>query len=349
MTTSPRPAGRDVGFDMLRTLACVMVLLLHASSQHWYVVAPNDPQWVAMHVWNTATRSAVSIFFMLSGALFLNAPPPGKKLWTRNIPRLLVTYIVWSLLYGIDNMTLPGFFENPLGVIDQAMVGRFHLWFLPAMIGVYLLLPALYAIVHYENGWALRPYLWVFGIFGILCGTVAAFDGLLPWAVSVGFAKIVPELCGCCGYFILGYALTKIDPARLRRWPLIVTFFAAAAVAAAAGVLHSQRIGVATALLHGDFTITTFAEAVSLFLLFRTVKTPADSRTARVFARLSACTLGIYLLHPFVLEVMLKFGFGTMLCSAWVSVPLVAAVVGLICLAVTAVLRRIPVVGKWVV
>jgi len=343
------PAARVVGFDMLRCLACVMVVLLHASAQHWYALAPTDPEWIAMHVWNTATRAAVPIFFMISGALFLNAPAPTKKLWTRNIPRLLSVFAVWSALYGIDTMTLPGVLENPLRLLDYAMEGKYHLWFLPAMIGVYLLLPALYAIAHYEGGRALRPYLWVFGIFGIVCGTVAAFDGMLPWAVSVGFAKVVPELCGYAGYFILGYALTKVDASCLRRWMLLLIFAGSAGIASAAGILYSRHTGAPVALLHGDFTVTTFFEAVSLFLLFRTVKTEPDSRCAKVFGELSACTLGIYLLHPFVMELLLRLGFGTMIVHGGIGTVFVTVVVTAICLCTAAVLRRIPAVGKWIV
>ena len=64
---------------------------------------------------------------------------------------------------------------------------------------------------------------------------------------------------------------------------------------------------------------------------------------------LSACTLGIYLLHPFVMELLLHFGFGTMIVHAGIGTVLVTVAVTAICLCVTAVLRRIPVVGKWIV
>lgn len=114
-------------------------------------------------------------------------------------------------------MTIPGFLTDPTGVIGQALAGRYHLWFLPAMIGIYLVLPALYGAVHYENGRALKPLLWVFGLFGILSGTVIGLEGILPGELVLAAHKITPELCGYCGYFILGYALSRIDPARLRR------------------------------------------------------------------------------------------------------------------------------------
>ncbi len=348
LSMSSSASSRHVGYDMLRVLACLMVVILHASAQNWYLTAPAEGEWGGMHIWNSAARSAVPIFFMISGALFLNAPRPGKKFLTRNIPRLLSVFIVWSVLYGIDAMTVPGVLENPARLIDYAMAGHYHLWFLPAMIGVYILLPVLYAIAHYENGWALRLYLPVFLIFGIICGTAAAFDGMLPWAVSVGFAKIAPELCGYCGYFLLGYALTKIDTARLRPWMLMLIFAVSVGITAAAGILYSRHTGVPTALLHGEFTLPTFAEAVSLFLLFRAVKISPESRTARVFGELSACTLGIYLLHPFVMERLLAYGFGTTVIHAGIGVLLVTAVVTLICLAVSAALRRIPVIGKWI-
>lgn len=347
--TKTLPPTRAVGYDLLRVTACVMVLILHASAQMWYAVPVNEPDWVALHVWNTLTRASVPIFFLLSGALLLNAPPPGKSLWTKRIPRLVVAYVVWSLLYGIDNMNLSGVLEHPLGLIDQALVGKFHLWFMPTMIGVYLLLPALYAIAH--DARALRPYLWVFGMFGIVGGTVAALEGLLPWAVSNAFSKVTPELCKCCGYFLLGYALTKVDLARIRRWrwALLALFAVTVALTAWVGVLQSRRVGVAVALLHDNFALPTALEAVCLFLLARTCRIDPASRTARVLAWLSGCTLGVYLLHPFVMDVLQRMGFASTTIPAWVGVPALTVVVGLICFAVTALLRLIPVVGKWVV
>lgn len=347
--TNTTSGARRVGFDVLRCLACLMVVLLHAAAQNWYVLSPSDPEWVAMHVWDTATRCAVPIFFMISGALFLAGPPPGVRFWTRNLPRLVSVYIVWSLLYGVDNMTLDGFFADPAGVIDQAMVGHYHLWFLPAMIGVYLLMPVLYAMVHYEDGRALRPYLIVFAVFGIGAGTIAAFDGYLPWALSVGAAKIVPELCGYCGYFILGYVLARAELPWLRRWMTAAVFLVSVTLTAVAGICLSRDAEGPLAFLHGEFTLPTALEAVSLFLFFRTVSVRPDSRAGRMFARLSACTLGVYLLHPFVMEHLLVYGFTTTLIPAWAGVPMVALAVTAVCLAVTAVLRRIPLIGKWIV
>ena len=349
MTTLPRSAGRNVGYDMLRTLACFMVVLLHASSQLWYMTPVTTSHWAAMHIWNTATRGAVPVFFMISGALFLNAPYPGRKLWTKNIPHLFVVYIVWSLFYGVDNMTIPGFLADPLGVFGQALAGRYHIWFLPAMIGIYLLMPTLYGVVHYAEGRALRPFLWVFGIFGILSGTVIGLDGILPAVLVQAARQITPALCSYCGYFLLGYVLSRIDPARLRRLPLIAVFFGTVALTALAGVLYSRHTGAAVALLHDRFSITSCVEAICLFLLLRTVKLSADSRAARVIRRLSGCTLGIYLLHPFVLDCLYKAGFHTDILHAAISVPIVTAAVAAISLAVVALIRLIPWAGKWLV
>ncbi len=345
---SSSASARHVGYDMLRTLACMMVVILHASAQYWYLTPPSEGEWALLHIWNTSARCAVPIFFMISGALFLHGPRPGKKFFTRNIPRLACVFIVWSVLYGIDAMTVPGVLADPLKLFDHAMAGHYHLWFLPSMIGVYLLLPALYAIAHYENGWALRAFLPVFLIFGIICGTAAAFDGMLPWGVSVAFAKIAPELCGCCGYFLLGFALTNIDVSRVPRTVWILICILSVGITAAVGILYSRHTGRATALLHGEFTLPTFAEAVSLFFLFRTVKVSPASRTGRLFTELSACTLGIYLLHPFVMERLQAYGFDSLFLHAGIGVPLLSFAVILICLTVSAFLRRIPVVGKWI-
>ncbi|MGM9652990.1 MAG: acyltransferase [Eubacteriales bacterium] len=346
--SSARPAQRDLRLDALRMLACAMVVLMHSSAQNWYILSPQTSDWVTMHLWNTLTRSAVPLFFMLSGALFLNGAPPGRKLWTRNIPRLLSVYVVWSILYGIDNLSLPGLLENPLALIGKSVEGHYHLWFLPAMIGVYVLMPFLYAIVHYDGGRYLPLYLLVFGFFGIVCGTVLSLSPLLPWSLSTAFQKIVPELCGYAGYFILGYALSHVDTARVRRLPLCLVFLAAVALTAAAGIAYSRQTGAPSALLCEEFTLPTCAEAVSLFLFFRTLRIAPECRFARLLSALTPCTLGVYLLHPFLMEHLRDLGVTTLLLPAWAGVPLIALLCLLLSMAVSALLIRIPYLGRWI-
>lgn len=341
---------RDVRYDKLRILACIMVILIHVSSSQGSAFDVHTASFAALYVWNAASRSAVAIFFMISGALFLGAdrPPDIRRLWTKNIPRLLCAYVVWSLLYGLKDLTIPVFLENPAALIGKAIEGHYHLWFLPSMLGIYVLLPLLYAAVHNGNGRILRYFVRIFAFFGIFCGTVNELSLFLPESLTAVFSKIRPDLCGACGYFILGYALARIPRERLHRWLLIGTYALAVAAGSVCGILYSRHVGAAN-VLFDEFSAPGAAAAVSLFLLFRTLPDAKTERSSKIWEWISAHTLGIYLLHPLMLAALHHFGFHAGVLPTWIGVPLLAAAVFVLCFAVIAVLRIIPGLGKWLV
>ena len=62
---------RNVSYDLLRICAAVMVVLLHIAASNWYSVSPDKAEWVAMNLYDSMARSAVPLFFMLSGAFFI--------------------------------------------------------------------------------------------------------------------------------------------------------------------------------------------------------------------------------------------------------------------------------------
>ncbi len=352
--TSPRP--RDLRLDALRITASLLVVLIHVSAQQWYTLDPHDGMWVAVHFWNAASRAAVPLFFMISGALFLGAPTPPdpRRLWKHSIPRLLTVYVLWSLVYGMLHLGFRAFLDDPVLLIGKAVEGHYHLWFLPAILGVYILFPVLYAAVHAENGRYVRYLVAVFAFFGIVCGTVDGLYGLLPWSVSMIFQKIVPDLCGPCGYAVLGYALCRLPDSlgircRPRPWVLAAAACGCIAFVWGGSVLRAQQINEPFALLCGEYTLPTAAEAVCIFLLFRSLRIPEDGRAAKLLPAAAADTLGIYLIHPLFISVLEEFGVTTGSFNAWISVPLFTLGIFLLSAAAAALLRRIPAVGKWIV
>ena len=61
---------REYNMDILRILACFMVVVLHTSAQNWDAVPFISFEWKAFNFYNAMVRSAVPIFFMISGKLF---------------------------------------------------------------------------------------------------------------------------------------------------------------------------------------------------------------------------------------------------------------------------------------
>lgn len=138
--------NRMVHYDLLRILAAFSVVMLHISAQFWYDFDVTDFRWLTANTYDALFRFGVPVFVMISGALFLPGPEKTdmKRLYCHNIMRLLAIFIVWSCLYGLLDCYNFGFQNLTMSNILQEMLfGRYHLWYLPLQIGIYMLLPIL--------------------------------------------------------------------------------------------------------------------------------------------------------------------------------------------------------------
>lgn len=93
--------------DMLRVLAIIAVLLMHTAGHR----SPNEVstiEWQICNIFDSGTRWAVPIFVMISGCLFLdkNKEISIKKLYRKNILRIITAYIFWSLIYTLVFSTI---------------------------------------------------------------------------------------------------------------------------------------------------------------------------------------------------------------------------------------------------
>jgi len=124
--------------DNLRGLACLMVVLIHATT--FYVVGGvpfTSLDWSVANLLNSASRVAVPLFFMISGFLFFGTRQASKKQFLR-LGCCLLFYSALALLY-IGKFSLIGFWPS-LKVIVQKPV-FYHLWFFYAIGLIYLLSP----------------------------------------------------------------------------------------------------------------------------------------------------------------------------------------------------------------
>lgn len=71
---------RQLHYDLLRIFASFMVVMLHVSAFYWDKIQPQTEQWMALNLFDSAVRSCVPLFFMLSGAFLLAKELPLNKL-----------------------------------------------------------------------------------------------------------------------------------------------------------------------------------------------------------------------------------------------------------------------------
>lgn len=95
-----KESQRIIAFDVMRIIAIFAVLLLHYSSQRFYISFPSS-EWEIRNIYDSMVRWGVPVFVMISGALFLdsNKKLSIKRLFTKNILRIICAFLFWSFIY----------------------------------------------------------------------------------------------------------------------------------------------------------------------------------------------------------------------------------------------------------
>lgn len=114
---------RIVRIDYFKLILSFLVITIHMQPLF------GEDSLVGWLISNGIARIAVPCFFIISGYFISEKLDDGKYL-KKYLLHLLVVYIVWSLIY------LPVYYQEiePRSFITFALLGYYHLWFLPALI-----------------------------------------------------------------------------------------------------------------------------------------------------------------------------------------------------------------------
>lgn len=343
---------RMVHLDLLRILACFSVVMLHSSAIFWYDRPVASKVWLIANSYDALSRYGVPIFVMISGALFLSEQRQLniKRLYAHNIVRLIAAYVVWSCLYGLLSCQRAGGIKayEWKDVVRAMLYGRYHLWFLPMLVGIYMLLPVLRSWVSGAQKKNLQYFLVLFFVMQICRSTLLALAvGRKEWTYLLNIPEI-EMVCSYIGYFILGYYIMHIGiEKRWHKW-IYGGGIAGAVLDVALSTVLSIRANEPRAEIYDCYSLFTFSIIVAIFLFFTTVVSQKtfSERTEKIVGEISASTMGIYIMHVGLLELLQNY-FAA--CSAkmvvWI-IPLLACFCFAVCGIVSALFRRIPLLRR---
>lgn len=165
---------RNLRIDYFRVVLSLLVITIHIQPLF------GEDSLVGWFISNGIARIAVPCFFIISG-YFIHLKIDDNKALRKYLSHILIVYIVWSIIY------LPIYYQTIefRSLITFALMGYYHLWFLPALIVGILLLLILKKFIKNDN------YLLVIGIILYLTGYIMESMGL-------------PYRSSCNGIFI-GY------------------------------------------------------------------------------------------------------------------------------------------------
>ena len=350
---------RKAYLDHLRILAALSVVITHVLSEFWYRADIRSLEWNVMNIFETALRWNVAIFIMVSGSLFLSKDVPTKTIYRKYIPRMAVSYVVWSLLYAtLDPYFKTGTLDLSLTtVIKRTIEGGYHMWFVPMIIGLYMCLPIFREIVKSEK--VTKYFLGLSFLFTFLIPQMALISNdIIGGSIAEGFKNIknfvsykmsMSTVLGFSFYFILGYYINTVEITKKQRriiYSLGILGFLATVLLTA---IVSMKNGSGSAQYYDHFNIGILSEAVALHTLIRYRKHSNEKRNA-IARYLGKYSFGVYLVHVFLMNILLfKLRMPALFGSPLISIPIISLTVILLSFGVIWLIHRIPILKKWIV
>lgn len=323
---------RNISLDILRILACLGVINIHTagSGAFHHLVEPGTLWYAEYGVLDALTRWSVPSFMMLTGYFFLNPDKEItlKKLFGKYILRIVFTLIFWTVFYWLVNM------GNLYPFTEQG-----HFWYLGMLIGLYMIVPVLRYIATNDSLLRYLCFIWLgfktysfIGIFVTLPFTI--YDNI--FVDSIGYA-LWAQLIATTNFkqsnLYLIYSCSIIC--------LIIECVIGATVQKP-GNLISYESPLTFCVTAGIFTFFLYSSCTN------TKQARGGAKIQRIISTISECTLGIYMIHIWVLANVF-FRLHRFLPQPLLLVPTSIITTFIISLAITFCIKKIPVLKKWIV
>ena len=341
---------RIIQFDVLRILAAFTVVLLHVNDSNFACSFPSQ-EWEYRNIYGALVRWCVPVFVMISGALFLNLSKEIsiKTLFTKNIFRIIYVFFFWAIPYAIYD----GFANhntNIFFIIGLAIDGEFHLWFLKMLVGLYLAVPILRVIVQKKR---IEEYFIALAIltafFIPMLNTVIGMFSETAKGYAVRYFEVfsLKIATGYVGYFVLGHYLNTYRlSAGVKR---IIYVMGCLSVLLAAGITHwySHSTGAVLRGFYNYLNLFTLMETLAVFLFVRDLN--VSPKFHPIIMKLSSLSFGVYLVHIFVYRFAYDiFHIDGNSFNPSFFIPCLSLIIFVISCLIVAIMKKIPILQKFV-
>lgn len=343
---------RKWDLDIMRIIACFLVIVVHVTGYGMEVMDPVSSNWQIRNSVASMVRCAAPVFFMISGVVFLGKEISIKQLYKKYICRIVLIWILWSSFYAVIDYV--AYRKAGGGSIwhffERFLLGHYHMWFLPALILAYILYPVLYKMVSVCDKKTMQ-YLGMVVLVGvILKESLDPFIGSDVWIEIWGGFAFFKGFVGVI-YFVLGYYLYKNVKILSVKCCFLIYVYSTFCIAGG-NMWYSLTHNIPSSVTYEYLSLGVMVSSVAVFLflaqIFENIRLSIIQK--KIIREISGCTLGIYLMHTFFIEqIFHRLGLVQSDYPTIIAIVLFAGMTFLISLAVTWCIRRIHIIGKWVV
>lgn len=289
---------RNYPIDTLRTIATILVLLIHITAYDLSFAIENKVYdlnfWIANTI-NSLCRISIPIFVLISGRFLIGFKEPITVFYKKRLLKVLIPLIFWSLFYAfykfLGQYILYGNWQVK-AVLESFAIGKpfYHLWYLYMLFGLYLFAPVInYLVLNLskKNIWVVSISFIVFGFLLNLYDFI--YDNkpfFLLWFVNY------------IGYFMLGYVMKDIKKKIPAIFLILLAVISGILIAGVSYYTHTEFNNFYFYSYLSPFVIIA---SLSLYKIFTQIKIKKN-----FFSNFAHLTFGIYLIHPLLLDLITR-------------------------------------------
>lgn len=331
---------RDQRLDFLRIVSMILVIIIHVANCYCrnFSNISNLSYFISV-VFNAISRISVPIFFMISGSLLANKKYDKKKYLAR-IKKFSIILVIWTIIYLLwENLYLGKTNFNFTQLIFSPE--RAHLWYLYAIIAIYIAQPFASAIVNNisKEEKKLFVILWLL-FYGVIYSLKTLFN--------LNIIYQIPIISGTyyLGYFIIGnfiYQMKDIKEYKKYNNKLIIIFVLSTLIT----ILTTYFISIKT----NRYYDAMFAYR-SIFIMLSSISIFAlalinDKKNSKIIDILPKYSLGIYLIHGIFLDII-KNIFNIYQIPSIIGIPLYTTIIFILSLLAIKIIKKIPLLGDYI-
>jgi len=289
--------SRTLWIDALKIVAMVLVILLHVMGNTINTFGLNEYHKTVYDALIALANVCIPIFVMVSGYLLLN---PKKEM---GIKRMFKKYALKILLilgtFGTFFIVLEEYFNTrtvDLEMFKNTLVRLItgnvwaHMWYLYMLLGLYLITPLLKILTNNITKEKFKYLLFILYFLTILIPDIKFAFGIEINLYMFQMPYLFYYLLGC---YLSMYEITEKQKIIF----YILGLFSIVLVL----INYSDGYNYINVSYGTTYLVIL---AMSLFLLFKNAK--INSRFSKIITSIGECSLGIYILHQFYINLIFK-------------------------------------------
>jgi surface polysaccharide O-acyltransferase-like enzyme len=327
---------------ILNTISAIAVVFLHTNGCFWDF--NKEKYWITANIIECLFYFAVPIFFMISGAKFVEYQDrySTKEFFKKRAKKVLIPFICWgiiALFYLLFTKTISIHGIDIKYILNGLMNGSFVsiYWFFPPLLCIYLCMP-LFASVKEEKRKVVFSYI---AIIGFILNALIPFiinifklDIIFPYSISVCFGFLI--------YVFIGYLLDKYDMKKRDRYII----YALAIIGLLMHIIGTYKLSYESNMIVDTFkgyvNVPCILYSVGIFVFVKEIC--KKTKKILVLNKIVDYTFGIYLIHFFIIDIINKvFEFNIRSIFYRLGLPFIVIP---LCMLITFILRKIPIVKK---